>query len=84
MRSRNPAVRERALENMRAYYHRNKKPVQCECGRIIEGGRMDKHLRSDIHSLLMNPPIVLAGPSRDDFLSFFGKSTDALPHCPDR
>jgi len=71
MRSSNPEVRERALLNMRAYYHRTKVPWVCECGRIIEGGQKNKHLKSQIHSLLLHPPDLLAGPSTNDFVSFF-------------
>lgn len=71
MRSSNPEVRERALANMRAYYHRTRAPWVCECGRVIEGGQRNKHMRSLIHAELMNPLSIVAGPSNNDFVSFF-------------
>jgi len=84
MKSRNPEVRARALESMREYYHKTKRPFECECGRVIEAGRRDKHLKTEIHALLMHPMTMVAGPSREDFDSFWRKGTHALPHCPDR
>lgn len=71
MRSSNPEVRERALSNMRAYYYRTRAPWVCECGRVIEGGQKNKHLKSQIHSQLMNPLTIVAGPTQEEFTSFF-------------
>jgi hypothetical protein len=67
MRSKNPEVRARAMEKMREYYHRTKKPWECECGRIIESGRKDKHLKTEIHAVNMPTPL----PTPLDFQSFF-------------